>query len=166
MSASLSVRVADRGAALRLAALHAAAFDAEPWDAAAFDSLLASPGVMALTASDPDGDGDGDGDGDLAHAVGFVLVRHAADEAEILTLAVVPQRRREGIAARLIEAAAVALAAQGAAALFLEVAEDNAPARTLYRRAGFEEVGRRRGYYARKGAPACDALVLRLALGG
>lgn len=162
MSASLSVRVADRGAALRLAALHAAAFDAEPWDAAAFDSLLASPGVVALTASDPDGDGDGD----LAHAVGFVLVRHAADEAEILTLAVVPPRRREGIAARLIEAAAITLAAQGAAALFLEVAEDNAPARALYRRAGFEEVGRRRGYYARKGAPACDALVLRLALGG
>lgn len=158
MSDGPAIRAAGPGAGARLAALHAAAFDAEPWDAASFESLLASPGVMALVAAGAAGD--------PVQAAGFILVRRAVDEAEILTLAVVPSRRREGIGARLVAAAVTSLAAQGAKALFLEVAQDNRAARALYRGAGFAEVGCRRGYYARTGMPACDALVLRLSLCG
>ena len=85
-----------------------------------------------------------------------------ADEAEILTLAVHPTARRRGIAARLTAQAAAAARSLGVVRLFLEVAEDNAPARALYAALGFQPAGRRRGYYARKDGPAADALILAL----
>jgi len=129
-----------------LADLHAAAF-AAPWTAGTFAELLVQPGVFAETADD-----------------GFILIRVVADEAEILTLAVRPEARRRGLGARLAAAAAARAAALGAERLFLEVAQDNAAARGLYARSGFVEVGRRRGYYARPGAAAVDALTLALNL--
>ena len=127
-----------------LAAIHAEAFDA-PWDAAAFRDLLAQPGVIVRD-----------------EAEGFILIRVVADEAEILTLAVRPQARRRGVAARVTTEAAAAAKALGATRLFLEVAEDNPGARALYAALGFEPAGRRRGYYARKDGPAADALILAL----
>jgi len=127
-----------------LAEIHAQAFDA-PWDAAAFRALLDQPGVIAR--AEPDG---------------FILIRVVADEAEILTLAVHPTARRRGIAARLTAQAAEAARSLGVVRLFLEVAEDNAPARALYAALGFQPAGRRRGYYARKDGPAADALILAL----
>src|SRR5947209_197660 len=90
-------------------------------------------------------------------AGGMVLARVAADEAEILTLAVLPDRRRRGLARALLERTMQAAARRGAGAMFLEVAEANRAARALYEGAGFVEVGRRRGYYRGGG----DALVLR-----
>ena len=134
-------------AAARLAALHGEAFDA-PWDAAAFATLLDQPGVSAAEAVD-----------------GFILIRTAAGEAEILTLAVRPSARRRGLGADLLAKGLVLALAGGAGRLFLEVAEDNLAARALYARAGFAEAGRRRGYYARPDGPAADALVLALDLG-
>lgn len=94
---------------------------------------------------------------------GFALFALAADEAEVLTLAVAPGARRRGLGAALLAAAAAAAAARGARSIHLEVAEDNAAARALYARAGFAETGRRRGYYARPGGRT-DALRLRRAL--
>ena len=129
-----------------LAALHATAFDA-PWTAEALADLLDQSGVLALTRPD-----------------GFILIRIVADEAEVLTLAVKPGARGRGVGRGLtLEAAAVA-AAHGVARLFLEVAEDNAPARALYGRVGFAAVGRRPRYYARRAAPPVDALLLSLNL--
>ncbi|WP_332640221.1 GNAT family N-acetyltransferase [Brevundimonas sp.] len=133
-------------AAARLAALHAEAFDA-PWDAAAFDSLLGQAGVHL--AESPDG---------------FILMRTAADEAEILTLAVRPGARRRGLGAELVARGAAEAAARGATRLFLEVADDNAAARALYARAGFAEAGRRPRYYARPDGSRRDALLLALNL--
>lgn len=129
-----------------LAALHAQAFDS-PWSVAEFASLLDTPGTFAV-----------------AEAQGFILVRAIAGEAEILTLAVAPAARRQGLARRLVEQAAVRALALGAEAIFLEVADDNPAAIGLYEGFGFETVGRRRGYYARTGAAPADALVMRLAL--
>ncbi len=129
-----------------LADLHAAAFAAS-WGAEAFAELLVQPGVVVETVGD-----------------GFILIRVVADEAEILTLAVRPEARRRGLGARLVAAAAARAAALGAERLFLEVAQDNAAARGLYAGSGFAEVGRRRGYYARPGATAVDALTLALNL--
>jgi ribosomal-protein-alanine N-acetyltransferase len=126
-----------------LAAIHAASFPAkERWGADAMALQLGLPG----------------GFGFLADTSGFVLARVAADEAEILTLAVVPEARRTGLASNLLRAALSRAASAGAAGMILEVAEDNTAARALYAGMGFKAVGRRRGYY---GAGA-DALVMRL----
>jgi ribosomal-protein-alanine N-acetyltransferase len=92
---------------------------------------------------------------------GFILSRIAAGEAEILSVAVVSAWRGRGLARALLNLHLRRLAGLGASAVFLEVDEDNEPARRLYRRAGFREVGRRPGYYQKdSGAPA-TALVLR-----
>jgi ribosomal-protein-alanine N-acetyltransferase len=126
-----------------LAALHAEAFPpGEAWGEVALRQMLAMPGAY----------------GWIADGQGFVLARAAAGEAEILTLAVAPSARRRGAATRLMEASVAAALASGAEAMFLEVAEDNLPARCLYAALGFEEAGRRRGYYG----AGRDALVLRL----
>ena len=131
---------------MRLAALHAAAF-AEPWDAAAFESLLGQAGVYAVEAPD-----------------GFILMRAIADEAEVLTLAVRPHARSQGLGGRLVKAAAIEAVARGAVRVFLEVAADNGPALALYVRSGFVEAGRRPGYYARPDGGRRDALLLALNL--
>lgn len=133
-------------AAARLAALHAEAFDT-PWDAAAFETLLGQAGVHLAEAPD-----------------GFILMRTVADEAEILTLAVRPAARLRGLGAELVQQGAAQAAARGATRVFLEVAEDNAPARALYARAGFAEAGRRPRYYARADGSRRDALLLALDL--
>ncbi|QIE57855.1 GNAT family N-acetyltransferase [Pikeienuella piscinae] len=90
---------------------------------------------------------------------GFALLSLAADEVELLTLAVAPERRRAGLGATILDAALIAAAASGGAAIHLEVAADNAPALALYRNAGFTQTGRRPRYYLR-GASRIDALVL------
>ena len=70
-------------------------------------------------------------------------------------------RRGRGLARALLNLHLRRLAGLGARAVFLEVDEGNEPARRLYRRAGFREVGRREGYYQQgRGQPA-TALVLR-----
>ena len=133
-----------------LAGIHAEAFD-DPWPQADIATLLAGPGAYAFAARL---------DGEPA---GFILCRVAADEAEILTLATVPARRRRGAAGALIDAGAAGALTGGAVNLFLEVAQDNHAAVALYHGKGFVEVGRRRGYYRRLDG-AADALLMRLDL--
>ena len=125
-----------------LAALHAQAFPpAERWDEQAFRQILALPGSLAW----------------LADEHGFVLARVAADEAEIITLAVLPLARRLGIGAGLMAQAMQHAQDLGAAAMLLEVAEHNHAARTLYAGLGFTQVGLRKSYYA----DGSNALVLK-----
>jgi len=135
-----------------VAALHAACFS-EGWTAASIGALLAGPGAFGLLAAS---------DGEPA---GFILVRPAADEAEILSLAVLPAWRRRGLGRRLLAAALERLVAAGTRRLLLEVAEDNVAARKLYQAAGLIPVGRRPGYYRSAGG-ATAALVLALAIDG
>ncbi len=92
---------------------------------------------------------------------GFILSRMAAGEAEILSIAVAPRQRGRRLARPLLDLHLRRLAGLGARAVFLEVDEHNAPARALYRRAGFYDVGKRKSYY-QSGA---SALVLRRDLG-
>lgn len=149
MSTTLAILGADEAEAL--AALHALAFD-RPWDAKAFGELFASPGVGALGVR---------GEGGLE---GLALIRAVAGEAEILTLAVAPGRRRQGLGRVLVEASAGAAAGLGAQVLWLEVAADNVAALSLYEAAGFGLAGRRPAYYSRLDGPAQDAVVMRRAL--
>ncbi len=87
----------------------------------------------------------------------MILARVAADEAEILTLAVAPPSRRAGLGAALLRAAMRHAGRVGARTMFLEVAVTNGAARALYASFGFREAGLRRGYYI----DGTDALVLR-----
>jgi [ribosomal protein S18]-alanine N-acetyltransferase len=92
---------------------------------------------------------------------GFLLSRIAADEAEILSAAVAGAERGRGIAGRLLELHLRRLAGLGVRAVFLEVEAANMPARRLYARAGFREVGQRKGYYVEANGTSASALVLR-----
>jgi len=129
-----------------LAEIHASAFDAG-WGAAAIQALLDMPG--AEVEVEPHG---------------FLLWRRAADEAEIVTLAVRPEARRQGLGGRLLDRSVSRAKAQGVARLFLEVAHDNDSALALYASRGFEQAGRRPAYYARPDGARADALILALNL--
>lgn len=87
----------------------------------------------------------------LAHLggrpAGYAAFRHAADEAELLRLAVRPEERRRGVAQALVSRGFELLRKENVQVCFLEVRQDNAPAIALYERLGFVRNGRRRGYY-------------------
>jgi len=126
-----------------MAAIHAAAFPDEPWHADSFLSLLGQPGVVGLI--DPRG--------------GVLLLRVAADEAEILTIGVTARRR--GLGTALMRAAIEKARTLGAAMLHLEVAAANLAAQKFYESLGFIMAGRRPKYYAN----GDDAVLLSLRLG-
>ena len=128
------------------AGLHAASFH-RGWSDGELEALLIDRNVVAHRAMMGRG------------LAGFILSRIAADEAEILSVAVAASWRGKGLARRLLDLNLRRLAGLGARTVFLEVDEGNEPARRLYRRAGFREVGRRAGYYpVGKGS---TALILR-----
>lgn len=88
---------------------------------------------------------------------GYLLARTIAGEAEILSVAVLPEARRRGIGRALLEAGLRSLAARAATDVYLEVRESNEGARRLYLASGFRPVGLRPGYYSR---PRESAFVL------
>lgn len=137
----LQILIADNAAVPVLAQLHAMCFE-EAWDEIAITSLMASPSVGALLATSAEG------------PVGLLLYRIVADEAEILTLGVDPNLRRRGAGKALIES----LLALKIPQVFLEVASSNDDAIKLYTKAGFEQAGLRKAYYAASGD---DAMILK-----
>lgn len=92
---------------------------------------------------------------------GYLILSLAADEAEIINVAVPPALRRRGIGVALVDEALAFAAARGAAACYLEVRESNRPARRLYEKMSFNVVGVRKMYYS---APSEDAIVMRRTL--
>lgn len=127
-----------------LSALHDLCFTTpKPWSAKAFAGLLETSNTFLLTEEH-----------------GFLLGRAMADEAELLTLAVHPNRQRHGIAGRLVRDFLDEAANRRAASVFLEVAQTNTPARALYRKFGFAETGRRPGYYRTPEGGRVDAILL------
>ena len=86
--------------------------------------------------------------------------RVVLDEVELLTLAVEPAARRQGLGRALLARFGVEAAAAGATRAFLEVATDNLPAIGLYASAGYRETGRRRGYYHPSGGAPVDAVIM------
>jgi tRNA threonylcarbamoyladenosine biosynthesis protein TsaB len=146
--AAVSFETATADMAPVLAELHRQCFE-EPWDERAFTDLLGMPGASAMIALRG---------GVLA---GFVLTRTAADEAEIITIGVLPPSRRRGVARALLDRQSAELQNSGVRRLFIEVAVSNGAARDLYRTAGFEDAGVRRNYYARADGSREDALLMR-----
>jgi ribosomal-protein-alanine N-acetyltransferase len=125
-----------------IAGMHHICFK-DPWNEEAMRALLAMPGAFGFLAAD-------------GAPKGFLLARVAADEAEILTLLVLPPYRRQGLARVLLDAAAEKARSLGAEKLFLEVAANNLAGRSLYIAAGFTQQGMRPHYYE----DGVDALLL------
>lgn len=97
--------------------------------------------------------------------IGFIVSRAAGDEAEILSVAVRSDQRGSGAGRALLARHLSELAGLGIRNVFLEVEESNVPARRLYRRAGFEDVGQREAYYRTASGTAAKAIVMRRDLG-
>lgn len=93
--------------------------------------------------------------------VGFVLVRVAADEAEVLTVAVDPAWHGYGCGRRLMDAALERAHRDRVRSIFLEVDETNVAALALYSKLGFVSVGNREGYYSKDDGGRGKALVMR-----
>lgn len=128
-----------------MARLHAAAF-ARGWTREEIEELLASPLVTAIGLKLG------------SQLLGLSIARNAADEGEILTITVAGEWRGMGLAGRLLRETLSLLARARARTCFLEVDAQNVAALALYRREGFKEVGRRKGYYRQEGGG--DALIL------
>ena len=126
-----------------LARLHAQCF-VDAWSADSFAALLAQPTTFAIGAGD-----------------GFIVVRVAGGESELLTLGIIPAARRRGAASALLRAGLEEAGRRGAAVMFLEVGSRNFPAIALYKRHGFAQVATRKSYYAGSGGTPEDALVFR-----
>ena len=118
----------------------------DPWSEAAFTYELTNPLSCWLIAEE---------DGKI---LGYIGSQAVIDEADIMNVAVVPQYRRRGIAKHLLERLIVELDAKNVKKLSLEVRASNEAAITLYSMLGFEQVGRRPGYYRK---PREDALIMR-----
>ena len=119
-----------------------------PWTWHQFEEELALPGRTWWVAHD------------MGTVVGFAGGLLAGDTLEVLDVAVAQDRRRAGIARRLLQRVAYDGHVLGAQAITLEVAETNDPAQALYQGLGFEQVGRRRGYYE----GGVDALIMTASL--
>ncbi len=143
------IAVAGPAQAKLVAALMAASAG-EAWSAREIGRILALPNAFGLIAtrlgeSEP---------------IGFALSLWAGGECELLSIGVLPERRRAGVARALLAEAISRAADAGAGRMVLEVAEDNAPARAFYAAEGFGVAGRRVGYYRARESTPRDALIL------
>lgn len=139
-----------------------AAFDpayGEAWNRRQISDALLLPSTHALLV---------DADGALTDAVssppaGFVLSRHAADEEELLLIAVLPDARTRGLGQILIDLLFRSAAKRGVNHIFLEMRRDN-PAIHLYQKVGFEPIGERPYYYKLLDGTRLDAITFRRSL--
>ena len=132
----------------RLAQLHGASFH-RGWGEGEFESMLAERNTLVHRLRLGRG------------IIGFAVSRLAADEAEILSIAVAPDYRGRGLSRSLLLTHLGHLAGRGVATVFLEVEENNQPARRLYQRAGFTVAGRRERYYREANGEQLNALLMR-----
>ena len=118
----------------------------DPWSESSIASELSNPLSCWLVAVEGE------------KLAGYIGSQTVMGETDMMNVAVNPDFRRQGVAQTLILALVEALKAQGSHWLMLEVRDSNVPARALYEKLGFSEVGRRKNYYRN---PKEDALILR-----
>ncbi len=123
-----------------------------PWSRANFADSLAA-GYDAWLLRDPAG-----------KLAGYFLLMYALDEAHLLDVAVAGKRQRQGLGRRLLYQIAARALGHGMASILLEVRPSNERALDVYRRHGYVEIGRRKGYYPAGAAGREDAIVMRLDL--
>ena len=122
----------------RLVELHKQCFPDRPWSASDFADLKKSGCEI------------------IASENGFIVWRVAAGEAEIISIGVAPEKRRQGIAEAMILLMEQELKKSSAVNVFLEVSEVNYPAKNLYEKCGFKSVGKRPKYY-----DGTDAIIMK-----
>lgn len=143
-----AVEPATQHDAARLAQLHGASFH-RGWGEAEFETMLAERNTLVHRLR-------------LGRRIiGFAVSRMAADEAEILSIAVGADHRGRGLSRNLLLTHLGHLAGRGVRTVFLEVEENNKPARRLYERAGFAVVGRRERYYREPNGEQLNAVLMR-----
>ena len=132
----------------RLAQLHGASFH-RGWGEGEFETMLTERNTLVHRLR-------------LGRKIiGFAVSRMAADEAEILSIAVAASHRGRGLSRDLLLTHLGHLAGHGVRVVFLEVEENNQPARKLYARAGFGIAGRRERYYREANGVQLNALLMR-----
>jgi ribosomal-protein-alanine N-acetyltransferase len=131
--------------------LHCACFPEDPWNSSAIAEIMNLTGFFGRIARLDD------------ILTGFILALDLRKECEILSLGVLPERRREGIGSTLLDSVCSEGRVRGAECIVLEVAVDNSAALALYTGRGFMPVGHRRNYY-QQASRRVDALILQLAL--
>ncbi|WP_375451185.1 ribosomal protein S18-alanine N-acetyltransferase [uncultured Devosia sp.] len=151
--AGLHVEPAQGRDAGELARIHAQGFY-RGWPREEFSGFLGEPDTPVYIACDA-----------RRRIAGFALIRQAADEAELLTIAVDPKWRGKHVGRALLRAALDDLRMSPARRMFLEVDEQNAAAIRLYSGQGFTRIGARKGYYPRPDGSAATALVMARDLG-
>lgn len=149
----LHIEPAEHADADAIARLHAQGFY-RGWPREDFAAYIAGPDTPIYVACDA-----------RRRIAGFAMLRLAADEAELITIAVDPKWRKKGVGMALMRAVLEDLRMTPARRLFLEVAADNSAALRLYGRLGFAKLSERQGYYARAGGEPATALVMVRDLG-
>lgn len=136
--------------------LEAECFGESAWSQKEFEASVSDSSHVTLFAALFKG-----GDGTDV-PVGFLMLGHAADEGEIMNIAVRGDFRRRGIGRRLMAAAEAYAQLLGVRVIFLEVRAANEGARALYERVGYFKAAVRRGYYK---SPKDDAVIMKKHIG-
>jgi ribosomal-protein-alanine N-acetyltransferase len=123
-----------------------------PWSRANFMDSLAS-GYDAWVLCEPAG-----------ALAGYFLLMYALDEAHLLDVAVAAPLHGRGVGRYLLDRIAARARAQRMASILLEVRPSNTRALDVYRRYGYDEIGRRKGYYPAHEGRREDAIVMRYVL--
>ena len=124
----------------------------EAWTRRQVEDSLLVPSTFAMLCNEA-----ADATAQGEKAAGFVLARQAADEIELLLIAVDPEHRKKGVGSRLLERFLEVAAQRKASKVFLEMRANN-PAVSVYRAAGFEQIGQRTNYYRTVTGETIDAL--------
>ena len=146
--ATRSIEPAAMRDATTLSQLHRASFH-RGWGAGEFETMLAERTTFAQRLMRG------------RTVIGFIISRLAADEAEILSVAIAASERGRGYSRELLANHLGHLAGLGIRRVFLEVEENNEPAVRLYQRAGFQVVGRREQYYRDADGAKLNALIMQ-----
>lgn len=149
VTAESTVRAALESDLSAIVTIELECFHSDPWPRESFESFIDRAGVTFIVTEDPARQGT---------VSGYGVLIQAADEAEVLNLAVAGNSRGRGVGSALLRSLLESAALEGVRQVYLEVRESNTAARALYGAHGFAEVGRRRGYYQR---PVEDALILQ-----
>jgi len=144
----VTIEAANSRDAHRLAQLHGASFH-RGWGEAEFEQMLGERNTLVHRLLQG------------RSIIGFAVSRIAADEAEILSIAVEARHRGRGLSRKLLLTHLGHLAGRGVRTVFLEVEENNQAARRLYDRAGFRVAGRRERYYKQAGGEHLNAILMR-----
>jgi ribosomal-protein-alanine acetyltransferase len=152
----MEIRLATEADLAQLAAISEAAGSAAHWTSHQWQDVFRTriPARLAWIAEEGPED-DKRAAGFLVAQIGFVAT--GSPEWELENIAVLPEFRRHGLGRQLLSALLNQARLQGAERIFLEVRESNLAAAGLYHAAGFQQLGRRLGYYLN---PTEDALTL------